>query len=517
MLSKVKSIALQGLEGFCIDVEADISAGIPSWDIVGLPDVSIREAKERVKVAIKNSGYDFLSRKIIINLAPANIRKEGSTFDLAIAVAILFADGVIKKCNVEHIAFIGELSLDGNVNKVPGVLPMCIEAYKNGITTVIVPNENSKEAAIVEKLKVIPVNNLKQVVDYLNKKLIIQEEKINIIEYLNQQKSYLLDFADVKGQENVKRALEVATSGGHNCMMIGSPGSGKTMMAKRVPSILPNLNFKEALEITKIHSITGNLGKNPIILQRPFRNPHHTVTPISLVGGGKIPKPGEISLAHYGVLFLDELPEFNRCALEVLRGPLEDNSITISRVNASLTYPCNFMLICSLNPCPCGYYGSDKMCNCTTQMIRKYLGKISGPLLDRIDIQIEVSNVKYDKFYNNETSETSETIRQRVNKTRDIQIKRYINDGIIMNSELTPKLLEKYCTLNDECKKILQKSFDKLGLSVRAYSKILKVARTIADMEECSNIEKHHLLEAIQYRSLDKKYTLLRKEETCKL
>lgn len=516
MLSKVKSVALQGLEGFCIDVEADISAGIPSWDIVGLPDISIRESKERVKAAIKNSGYDFLSRKIIINLSPAHIRKEGSTFDLAIAVSILKADGIIKKFNTQDIAFIGELSLDGRVNKVSGVLPMCIEAYKNGISTVIVSNDNSKEAAIVRELKVIAVNNLQQVVNYLNKKLIIQEEKINIEGYLNNQKNFLLDFADVKGQENVKRALEVATSGGHNCMMIGSPGSGKTMMAKRVPSILPNLNIKEALEITKIHSIAGNLGEMPIIFQRPFRSPHHTVTPISLVGGGKIPKPGEISLAHYGVLFLDELPEFNRPALEALRGPLEDNNITISRVNASFKYPCNCMLICSLNPCPCGYYGSDRMCKCTAQMIRRYLSKLSGPLLDRIDIQIEVSNVKYEEFYNNKNSESSETIRQRVNKTRKIQAERYIEDGILTNSELTPKLLEKYCEINDECKKILEKSFKKLGLSVRAYSKILKVARTIADMEESPNIEKQHLLEAIQYRSLDKKFILLKREETCK-
>lgn len=510
MLSKVKSIALQGLEGFCIDVEADISAGLPSWDIVGLPDISIKEAKERVRVAIKNSGYDFLSRKIIINLAPANLRKEGSTFDLAIAVAILCADGVIKKCDLEDIGFIGELSLNGKVNKVAGVLPMCIEAYKNGIKTIILSKENCKEAAIVQGLKIIPVNNLEEVVDYLNKNINILEAKININEYLNNQKDYLLDFSEVKGQENVKRALEVATSGGHNCMLIGSPGSGKTMMAKRVPSILPDLNLEEALEITKIHSITGNLGKNPIVLQRPFRNPHHTATPTSLTGGGKVPKPGEISLAHYGVLFLDELPEFNKSALEVLRGPLEDNTITINRVNTSLTYPCNFMLIASLNPCPCGYYGTEKSCKCTIESIKRYLGKISGPLLDRIDIQVEVNCVKYEEMNNCKQYETSETIRKRVNRTRNIQRRRYESDGIIMNSELTPKLIEKYCSLNDECKKIMEKSFNKLGLSVRAYSKILKVARTIADMKESENIEKEHLLEAIQYRSLDKKYTKIK-------
>lgn len=509
MLSKVKSVALQGLEGFCIDVEADISTGLPSLDIVGLPDISIKEAKERVKVAIKNSGYDFLSRKIIINLAPANLRKEGSTFDLAIAISILSAAGIINNSINDNTIFIGELSLDGNINKVNGILPMCIEAQKYGMNTVILPRENSGEAEILEGMTVVPVQDLRQVVGYLNNEIIIETEKRNFIEYTKINKKYQLDFSDVKGQRNVKRALEVATSGGHNCMLIGSPGSGKTMMAQRVPSILPDLNFKETLEITKIHSLTGNLGENNIVLERPFRNPHHTVTPISLVGGGRNPRPGEISLAHYGVLFLDELPEFNRSSLEVLRGPLEDNKITISRINSSVTYPCNFMLICSLNPCPCGYYGSDKPCTCSMEAIRRYLGKISGPLLDRIDIQIEVSNVNYNELQNGKKEESSEIIRNRVNKSREIQRKRYINDLITMNSELTPKLIEKYCELNNECKKIIEKYFDKLGLSVRGYNKILKVARTIADMEESTDIEKDHILEAIQYRSLDKKYTVL--------
>lgn len=506
MLSKVKSMALQGLEGFCIDVEADISSGIPSWEIVGLPDASIRESKERVRTAIKNSGYEFLSRKIVINLAPANLRKEGSTFDLSIAIAILYADGIIRKTNMENKIFLGELSLDGRVNKISGVLPMCVEAVKKGINMVFLASENAKEAAIVENLTVIPINNLKQCVDFLNGKITIKQERNDINRYCLNNKKYLLDFDDVKGQENVKRALEVSASGGHNCLLIGSPGSGKTMMAKRVPSILPDLNFEEALEITKIHSVAGKLADKALIEKRPFRNPHHTITPTSLVGGGRIPKPGEISLAHYGVLFLDELPEFNVRALETLRGPLEDRTISIGRINANLTYPCNFMLIASMNPCPCGYYGSEKTCRCRPEAIQRYISKISGPLLDRIDIQVEVTSVSYNKINAHKNSESSDQIRQRVNLAREFQRKRYIDEGIFSNSELTPKLIEKYCALDDKCKKIISIAFEKLGLSMRAYSRILKVARTIADLELSENIQSNHLLEAVQYRSLDKKY-----------
>ena len=506
MLSKVKSMALQGLEGFCIDVEADISSGLPSWEIVGLPDASIRESKERVRTAIKNSGYELMSRKIVINLAPANLRKEGSIFDLSIAIAILYADGRIKKNNMDNKIFLGELSLDGKVNKISGVLPMCIEAVRRGINMVFLAKENAKEASIIENLIVIPVNNLKQCVDFLNGKIIIQQEKNDIkVNFINNKK-YLLDFEDVKGQENVKRALEVSASGGHNCLLIGSPGSGKTMMAKRVPSILPDLDFEEALEITKIHSIAGKLSDKALIEERPFRNPHHTITPTSLVGGGRIPKPGEISLAHYGVLFLDELPEFNVRALETLRGPLEDRKISISRVNSNLTYPCNFMLIASMNPCPCGYYGTEKACRCRPESIQKYINKISGPLLDRIDIQVEVTSVSYNKINTHSNSESSEQIRQRVNLAREFQRKRYIGEGIFSNSELTPKLIEKYCALDTKGKKIISIAFEKLGLSMRAYSRILKVARTIADLELCENIQSNHLLEAVQYRSLDKKY-----------
>ena len=502
MLSIVKSMTLHGLEGFIVDVQVDVAGGLPCWEIVGLPDVSIREAKERVRTAIKNSGYEFPSRRIVINLAPATIKKVGSAFDLPIAIAILFATENINEFDLENVAFVGELSLDGNVHSITGILPMCIEAKKLGIKEIVVPKENAKEASIVDGINVIPVSSLNQVVAYLNKSIKINPEKFNSNELINSNQVYNLDFYEVKGQKNIKRAIEVAASGGHNCMLIGSPGSGKTMMARRIPTILPKLSFEEALEVTKIHSVAGNISENsPLIINRPFRFPHHTISKTSLVGGGAIPKPGEISLAHYGVLFLDELPEFEKSTLEVLRGPLEDGKITISRVNATLTYPSKFMLVASMNPCPCGYYGSDKECSCSNQAINKYLGKISGPLLDRIDIQVEVSSVKYKNLNSNTQEETSEQIRKRVEETRKIQLKRYKECGIYSNSELTPKLIEKYCKLDEKSKIILEKAFNKLGLSARAYARILKVARTIADMDKSENIQSNHLLEAIQYRS----------------
>ena len=509
MLSIVRSMSLQGLEGFLVDVQVDVAAGMPNWEVVGLPDATVKESKERVRTAIKNSGFDFQSRRIVINLAPADTRKEGSFFDLPIAIGILLDFQDIKWQELNNTVFIGELSLNGKLNKVNGILPMCIEAKKLGIKRIILPEENAKEAAIVAGLEVIGATNLKEVVEYLNENEDIKPTETNIQEIFHRKHKYAFDFSEVKGQENIKRALEVAAARSDIiCSWSGTPGSGKTMLARRIPSILPDLTFEEALEITKIHSIAGLLSKDtPILLERPFRSPHHTVTINSLIGGGKIPKPGEISLAHFGVLFLDELPEFNKNTLEVLRGPLEDREVTISRINASLTYPCNFMFVASMNPCPCGFYGSkDKECTCTPEAISRYMGRISGPLLDRIDIQVEVTPVKYQKLASDENVETSEEIKARVDKARKIQIERYKEHGIFSNSELTPYLSNIYCKLDLKSKEIVQDAFERLGLSARGYGRILKVARTIADLDEKEDIEARHIAEAIQYRSLDRKY-----------
>ena len=505
MLSKIKSIALNGLDGNLVEIQTDISNGIPEFEIVGLPDTSVKEAKQRINTAIKNSNIEFPNKKILINLAPANIRKEGTSFDLAMAVGILIAMGNIPEIDIDKLAstiFIGELSLDGKVNRTNGILPMCIEAKELGIKTVILPKSNSNEASIMSELDIIPISSIQEVIRYLNNDKSIHKIKG---EQFRANPNYNIDFSEVKGQENVKRALEITAAGGHNCLMIGSPGAGKTMLAKRLITILPELTIKEAMDITKIYSVSGELKRDGLMMNRPFRMPHHTVPISTIIGGGKIPKPGEISLSHYGVLFFDELTEFSRVILESLREPLENKEVIINRLNGNFRFPCNFMFVAGMNPCPCGYYGDEeKECKCTPQEIHRYLRKISGPLLDRIDIQIEVKRPKIEQISSKQSLESSEQIRKRVNQARNIQLVRYKNLEIYSNAELSAKMIAEFCRLDEKGEELLQSAFRKLRLSVRAYERILKVSRTIADLECKENIEFKHIAEAIQYRSLDK-------------
>lgn len=507
-LAKVNSMGINGIDGYIITVETDLSNGLPAFDIVGLPDASVKESKERVKAAIKNSGFNIPVKRITVNLAPADRKKEGAAYDLPITVAILSASEQIPEGATEKCAFLGELSLDGKLRGINGILPMVIVARDNGIKTVFLPGENANEAAVVNDVEIIGANNIAEIVNHLKGEELLPATKIDIDEIFMHKYEYPVDFSDVKGQKSVKRAIEVAVAGGHNILMIGSPGSGKSMLAQRIPTILPPLTFNEALETTKVHSIAGVLEPGTsLVTARPFRSPHHTVSPIGLIGGGANPKPGEISIAHNGVLFLDELPEFQRLAIEVLRQPLEDGVVSITRANASYTYPSNILLAASMNPCKCGYYGDpNHECTCTPPQIQKYMSKISGPMLDRIDIHVEVPAVSYSDLSSDSVEEPSSEIKKRVEKARKIQHDRYIDDGIYTNSQLSSSMIRKYCRVTPEINELLKSAFDNLGLSARAHDRILKVARTIADLEGQEEIAVNHIAEAIQYRSLDRKF-----------
>lgn len=505
MLAKVKSFGLSGLNGLPIDVEVDVSKGQPHFDIVGLPDASVKESKERVRSAITNSGFMFSNGKITVNLAPAFAKKEGPAFDLAIAVAYLSALGQINYDNAKKYVFVGELGLDGSIRSVNGLLPIIISARELGFTKFIIPCGNSKEASFIGEIECFAFENLTDVAGFLSgtkemSPVVYQEWQAS------EQNSFGEDLSRVKGQVAAKRALEIAVSGGHNILMVGPPGSGKTMLAKCVPSILPDLTKEEALEITKIHSVAGVLDLNRgIITSRPFRSPHHTASTVALTGGGRDSRPGEISLAHNGVLFLDELPEYQRNTLESLRQPLEDGVITVARAASTVEYMANFILVASMNPCPCGNYGSkDLECTCTPTMISRYMKKISGPLLDRIDLKIDVDRVTYYDLKDQSKEETSAEVRARVNKAREIQLKRFAGEKIYCNAKMTSKLIKKYCVLDEMCESLLQSAFDKFNLSMRGYNRILKVARTIADLEASENIQVEHIAEAISFRSIEK-------------
>jgi magnesium chelatase family protein len=506
LLARVLSSAVIGIDAYVVEVEVDIAQGLPTFTTVGLPEAAVKESRERVKSAITNSGYTFPADRITVNLAPANIKKEGTGFDLPMALGILSATGMLPEKAISGYLFLGELSLDGRVKPVNGSLPMAIAARQAGYRGIVVPADNGKEASVVSNLCVYPVRSLGQVVDFLRGFSSILPQKTDLEALFDDPDRSGTDFAEVMGQEHAKRALEIAAAGGHNVIMVGPPGSGKTMLARRIPTILPPLSFEEAIETTKIFSVVGMLNrKQPLVTQRPFRSPHHTISDAGLIGGGHIPRPGEVSLAHNGVLFLDELPEYKKNVLEVLRQPLEDLQVTISRAASTLTYPSSFMLIAAMNPCPCGYFADPRhACRCTAHQIQRYRSKISGPLLDRIDIHVEVPAVAYKDLMVGAQTEPSDAIRRRVVAARRIQIQRFKRTKIYSNAQMASRHIRVHCRIGDDAHSLLESAIDRLGLSARAFNRILKISRTIADLDAKGDIQVHHMTEAIQYRSLDR-------------
>ena len=505
MFSSVNSMGLMGLRAYPVQAEVDLSQSMPAFEIVGLPGAAVKESRDRVRSAIRNCGMAFPLGKIIVNLSPADVRKDGALYDLPIFMGILTAAGMLE-ADLSDSAFLGELSLSGEVRRVNGVLPLVLQAKEMGLRNVFIPEGNAAEGAVVKGINVYPLAHVQQLLDHYFKGQPLETAKPVPTEPAAADS--FLDFADVKGQSGAKRALEVAAAGGHNLLMIGSPGAGKSMLAKRIPSILPEMTFEESIETTKIHSVAGLLSEQAsLITQRPFRAPHHTISPAGLSGGGTVPRPGEISLAHNGVLFLDELPEFSRDAMEVLRQPIEDGQVTISRVSGSLTYPCSMMVVAAMNPYPCGYYGHPvRECTCSQNAVGRYLSKVSGPLLDRLDLHIEVAPVEYEHLVSTQKEESSASIRQRVNAARHLQQQRYQGLGFSCNANLPAPAVNRFCPMDDGATALLSRAFDTMGLSARAYDRILKVSRTIADLDGAEVISRRHIAEAVQYRSLDRKY-----------